>query len=362
MTRILTSHTYQHRYDPAREDHFDVQKPDAPRYFRTPTLRRVTAEQFIDSVRLVTRGSLDRRERVYEDRISTALTRALGRPASRNEISTSRPEDTAVLTALELMNGPELSYLVYSSPRLTPLASSAKPAERDAAIDRLYVAALGRRPLPAERKAARTYLAASRVPSPAMAPSPADEMVFDDALPEEAKADGSGGPSAWAWVEPQVRPPNGPKAHAQSNEGDIMSHKVTGLAPVTLAAKDRLVTWVYLDPARPPREIMIEWLAGTEWEHRAYWADEQRSGRETPHRRWMGPLPKIGTWVRLDVPGGEVGILDTTAVTGWSFVQVGGAALWDAAAVSRVAESPGSAALGDLLWALLAGPEFTFIQ
>src|SRR5690606_18308772 len=114
-------------------------KPDAPRYFRSPRLRRLTAEQFIDSVRLVANGSLDRKQRIYLDRISTALTRALGRPASRNEISTARSEEVPVLTALELMNGPELNYLVYESPVLARAAAQTRsPADAERAIEDLY--------------------------------------------------------------------------------------------------------------------------------------------------------------------------------------------------------------------------------
>ncbi|MEO8129478.1 MAG: DUF1549 domain-containing protein, partial [Bryobacteraceae bacterium] len=35
---ILNSRTYQYRYDPAEEDHFDVSKPAKPRYYRSPSL------------------------------------------------------------------------------------------------------------------------------------------------------------------------------------------------------------------------------------------------------------------------------------------------------------------------------------
>lgn len=365
MRRILTSRTYQHRYDPAREDRFDVQKPDQARYFRSPILRRLTAEQFIDSVRLVTHGTLDRRERVYQDRISTALTRALGRPASRNEISTSRPDDTAVLTALELMNGPELSYLAYTSPKVSAPGALETADQRTGAIEALYLAALGRRPTSPELKAATAYLAASaRTATPT--PSEAGEvLVFADELPKAAMIEGSAGLKSWAWVAAPPAAPHGDKAHRQLGETNHPSHhRVSGLPAVTVAARDRLVTWIFLDPAKPPREIMVEWLAGTEWEHRAYWASEERDSRlpDPPHRRWMGPLPEAGRWVRLEVPAGEVGITDTTPVTGWSFAQVGGVAYWDAAVVGRVPEAPATSALGDVLWALLSGPEFAFIQ
>lgn len=52
---ILTSRTYQTAYRPERADRFDILKPSEPRYFRSPTLRRLTAEQWLDSIRRITR-------------------------------------------------------------------------------------------------------------------------------------------------------------------------------------------------------------------------------------------------------------------------------------------------------------------
>ena len=220
ITRILTSRTYQHRYDPAREDHFDVQKPDAPRYFRSPTLRRLTAEQFIDSVRLVTRGTLDRRERVYQDRISTALTRALGRPASRNEISTARSDDTAVLTALELMNGPELSYLVYSSPRLETMAAGGQAARSRRGHRRaLPVSA---RPSAGARRTARRRRVPVREPRAWHRRSGARGRRGRSSMTSCRTGQGSTAPAArqrGPGCEPPVAAPNGVKAHDSRTRG-----------------------------------------------------------------------------------------------------------------------------------------------
>jgi hypothetical protein len=119
---ILTSRTYQLRYDSALEDHFDVAKPSEPRYYRSPSLRRLTAEQAIDSIRLAAAQELESKKRAYLDKTSTALTRALGKPASRNEISTSRPDDAAVIQALELLNGPGFSSLIYSGQILSEIS------------------------------------------------------------------------------------------------------------------------------------------------------------------------------------------------------------------------------------------------
>jgi hypothetical protein len=45
----------------------------------------------------------------------------------------------------------------------------------------------------------------------------------------------------------------------------------------------------------------------------------------------MGPLPKAGEWVRLEVPAAKVGIKPGTVVNGWAFTQQGGTAYWDKA-------------------------------
>ncbi len=112
MRQILTSRVYQLRYDPELADHFSAGHDSAPRYFRSPALRRVTAEQFLDSVRVAISGELSPATRCYLDARSTALARALGRPASRNEISTTRPDDVAVVQSLELLNGHELQQIL----------------------------------------------------------------------------------------------------------------------------------------------------------------------------------------------------------------------------------------------------------
>src|SRR5437763_11233648 len=68
---ILNSRTYQLRYDPKLEDHFDVAKRDLPRYWRSPSLRKLTAEQAIDSIRVAAAQKLDDRMRVYHTVQST---------------------------------------------------------------------------------------------------------------------------------------------------------------------------------------------------------------------------------------------------------------------------------------------------
>jgi len=48
---ILTSATYQRKYDPEMEDG-PTRTNNTDRHYRSPALRRITAEQFVDSIRI----------------------------------------------------------------------------------------------------------------------------------------------------------------------------------------------------------------------------------------------------------------------------------------------------------------------
>ena len=147
---ILTSRTYQTAYHPELADRFDILKPGEPRYFRSPTLRRLTAEQWLDSIRSATRHSWKNDDRAFRKDDSTPLSRALGRPAARSEVSTGRPDDTAVVQSLELLNGPELQRLVYSAETTAELS---KPDETSIqTAERLYWLTLSRPPSVVERE------------------------------------------------------------------------------------------------------------------------------------------------------------------------------------------------------------------
>src|SRR5581483_6532928 len=98
----------------------------------------------------------------------------------------------------------------------------------------------------------------------------------------------------------------------------------------TVGAGDKLFAYVYLDPANPPREIMLQWHSDT-WKHRAYWGDNviPWGADNSPERRAMGKLPPAGQWVRLEVDAAKVGIKAGTVLNGWAFTQHGGTCYWD---------------------------------
>ena len=115
----------------------------------------MTAEELLDSVQVATTQTLDAQRRTYLDKASTPLTRALGRPATRNEISTARAGDVAVVQALELLNGEEFYERVYLGRMLDHA-----PDEKELAkvIDCLYWAALSRPASAREQELGSSFL------------------------------------------------------------------------------------------------------------------------------------------------------------------------------------------------------------
>jgi hypothetical protein len=83
---------------------------------------------------------------------------------------------------------------------------------------------------------------------------------------------------------------------------------------------DIIYTYVYLDPAAVPDQIILEWNDGLSWEHRAYWGKNafSRGVHGTDTLRYMGPMPKSGSWQRLEIPVNYVG-LEGKSVSGMGF-------------------------------------------
>jgi mono/diheme cytochrome c family protein len=123
-------------------------------------------------------------------------------------------------------------------------------------------------------------------------------------------------------------------------------------SPLNVGAEDTLFAYVYLDPKDPPKQIMLQWHSSN-WLHRAYWGENLiLFGNDNSTERYkVGPLPKAGEWVRLEVPAAKVGIGPGTVLNGWAFTQQGGTAHWDKAGL--VTKTPQAAQAYDSLSAWL---------
>ncbi|MCB1236396.1 MAG: hypothetical protein KDM91_15120, partial [Verrucomicrobiae bacterium] len=168
-------------------------------------------------------------------------------------------------------------------------------------------------------------------------PPPAREsetVWFEDGFPAGAK--------------PQVA--GAPLQLVKKGEGEVFSggvalrRKAAGLeqdffsggAEFVVPANGKIFTYCFLDPADTPKAVMVQFHS-TGWLHRAIWGEEDKIGFGKPNtteKVLMGPLPKAGEWVRLEIDAKRMGLKPGTKVTGYAFTQFGGTVTWDRLGVS----------------------------
>jgi hypothetical protein len=168
MEHIVLSQAYQSRAVPIGKE------PAGEAYvFRGPELKRLSAEQFVDAIWMLTSTSPVKAtapapipafpEAVPAERRFVRATlvdcddlmRSLGRP-NREQVVTSRPDQLTTLQALDLANGQTLTNtlargaanILKSNPKATP----------DALAMLVFVRALSRKPTPNELAAAKSLL------------------------------------------------------------------------------------------------------------------------------------------------------------------------------------------------------------
>jgi len=156
--------------------------------------------------------------------------------------------------------------------------------------------------------------------------STTDTSWVDDATPTgaiDSYTDG-GADQAWIWEGPSyslVAPYHGTLAHQSADLAGFHQHYFfDATATMNPATGDDIFTYVYLDPASPPTEIMFQFFDGSGWEHRACWgADDIAAGTVgTVSHCYEGALPATGGWVRLEIPAADVG-LEGVTVSGMAF-------------------------------------------
>jgi hypothetical protein len=162
---------------------------------------------------------------------------------------------------------------------------------------------------------------------------PHDFVWIEDDLPAGAKPSTEHG--GWQFVSQLDRPVySGAKASFRSGKGLTQHYFLEASPPLRIGAGDRLFAYVYIDPADPPKAIMLQFNDGN-WDHRAFWGDDVIGFGESgsPSRLPMGGLPVRGQWVRLEVDAQKVGLKPGTALNGWAFTQFDGTILWDRAGI-----------------------------
>jgi WD40 repeat protein len=167
--------------------------------------------------------------------------------------------------------------------------------------------------------------------------SAGETIWVEDSLPTGAVI-GSDGDDSWNWVSDNPLPGAGNLAHKSNSSQGFHQHYFYGANDtMQVGPADGLFAYVYLDPANPPTEVMLQWFDGT-WEHRAYWGIDALQPRLSGGAYYQaGSLPVVGQWARLEVEAGAVGLGGRT-VSGMAFSLCGGQATWDHA--GKVGASP----------------------
>ena len=127
-------------------------------------------------------------------------------------------------------------------------------------------------------------------------------------------------------------------------------HGFEGAQPLTLGVEAKLFVSVFIDPENPPREIMLQWNGPGGWEHRAYWGENliDWGQDKTASRKWIGPIPKSGEWVKLEIKASDVGLGQGAMIQGWALTQFGGTLYWDVAGMRTLPQTPEGIRLTEL--------------
>jgi hypothetical protein len=164
-------------------------------------------------------------------------------------------------------------------------------------------------------------------------PSRAESLWIDDEFPPGAAVKaGPGSPTNWLVGQAAGEAFAGQRCLDRTATGIGQDYYQSGAAPITIAADAEIVAHVWLDPANPPKAVMIQFHAGN-WEHRAVWGDAAAIAwgeKGKASRFHVGQLPQPGSWARISVPAAKLGLSPDTAVTGIALTQCDGHVRWDA--------------------------------
>jgi hypothetical protein len=145
---------------------------------------------------------------------------------------------------------------------------------------------------------------------------------------------------------------SGKRALARTDPGLAQDFFTGAAQPLLIGKQDTLFAYAYLDPTNPPKAIMLQFHT-SEWLHRANWGDAEAipyGDKATPSKLLLGPLPKPGEWVRLEVETAKLGLEDGTRIDGFAFTQFGGTVYWDKAGLNTATAQEDWAAKSLAFW------------
>lgn len=165
---------------------------------------------------------------------------------------------------------------------------------------------------------------------PAPNPQTVTTIWFDDAFPNGANVETSGGPTSYvSRSDGEVY--SGERALKRTAKGVEQDFYSSGAESLVIPAGGKVFVHCYLSVDDTPETIMIQFHSG-QWKHRAVWGQQEKipfGDVNTASKRHMGELPEAGRWVRLEVDAKSMGLNPGTKVAGFAFTQFGGTVTWD---------------------------------
>jgi len=165
-----------------------------------------------------------------------------------------------------------------------------------------------------------------------------EDVWLDDAFPSGKVFASPGHPTQFVDAG-QGKVFAGSKAIKRTDAG-LAQDVIEGMAPRAIPTNGILFAHVYIDPANPPKTLMLQYFKGG-WLHRAVWGDYETIpwGRPgTTEKVNAGGLPKPGKWVRLEIAAEKLGFKPGDAITGFALTQHGGTVYWDKAGVAGTSD------------------------
>ena len=160
------------------------------------------------------------------------------------------------------------------------------------------------------------------------------QWIVDQKTPEGGTRDG-----AFNFVAKDQGPVRGQFSRKQESAELVQHFVINAKDQLSVGKGDMLFAYVYLDPKNPPKQVMLQFNLNNSWEHRAWWGEDRIPyggvGTNGPNHKKMGPLPKAGEWVRLEVKPSDVGLKDGSKLNGMAFTQWGGLIHWADAGANR---------------------------
>lgn len=157
---------------------------------------------------------------------------------------------------------------------------------------------------------------------------------------DDVQGNGGSIQGVWSFIKAADGAPvhSGMTSRRQEGTRTVQHFFLDATETLHLGEEDQFFAWVFLDPQNPPAQIMLQFHVDGTWEHRAIWGEDLITfggiGTDRGNHRSMGPLPKTGAWVRLEVSPEQVDLGPGRVLDGMAFTQFGGLAHWDDAGVS----------------------------